>query len=181
MPTLSPYDTQNNLIIVYPHVSHIIHTLILTSLTWIALSTGWWNICIDLTFLLNFKDGISTFYKTITRHSQLDVIHTVSLTSLTRTDPLSTVPVITVPWPLIGKQWSTEYIKGPSGLRSGTKSESDKICTVNHPLKRCNNCFLACMSFSIPIALASPSVTLYQGHYYHQYTLSTSYKLPHLV
>ena len=39
------------------------------------------------------------------------------LTSLTLTEPFKTVPVITVPCPLIGKQWSTEYISGPSGER----------------------------------------------------------------
>lgn len=27
-----------------------------------AFDTGWWNICIDLTFLVTFRNGISTVY-----------------------------------------------------------------------------------------------------------------------
>ena len=36
--------------------------------------------------------------------------------------PLRTVPVMTVPCPLMGKQWSTEKMKGPLGEREGTNT-----------------------------------------------------------
>lgn len=60
MPTLSPY---------------------------LAIQTGFLNICMDFTFFSTFKLGISTVSPTFTY-------------------PPRTVPVITVPWPLIWKQWS---------------------------------------------------------------------------
>ena len=41
------------------------------------------------------------------------------ITALTWTLPLRTVPVITVPWPLIRKQWSTEKMNGPFGSLVG--------------------------------------------------------------
>ena len=43
----------------------------------------------------------------------------MELTELISTLPLKTVPVITVPCPLIPKQWSTENINGPLGSRLG--------------------------------------------------------------
>ena len=43
------------------------------------------------------------------------------LTSLTATDPWSIVPVMTVPWPLMRKQWSTAIRNEPLSERSGRK------------------------------------------------------------
>lgn len=48
------------------------------------------------------------------------------LTSLTATEPLSIVPVMTVPWPRIGKQWSTENTNAPDEDRSGTNTLEDR-------------------------------------------------------
>lgn len=40
----------------------------------------------------------------------------------TLTEPLRTVPVITVPWPLIGKQWSMLKKNGPESRRAGSST-----------------------------------------------------------
>ena len=50
------------------------------------------------------------------------------LTSLMPTLPLSTVPVMTVPWPLMGKQWSTEKMNGPLGDREGMNTCRESTC-----------------------------------------------------
>ena len=51
-----------------------------------------------------------------------EAIFVVVLTSLVPMLPLRTVPVMTVPCPLMGKQWSTEKMKGPLGEREGTNT-----------------------------------------------------------
>ena len=56
---------------------------------------------------------------------------TKKLTSLTATDPLSTVPVMTVPWPRMGKQWSTEKTNAPDEDRFGTNTLEDRTCNAN--------------------------------------------------
>mmetsp|Transcript_25800 Transcript_25800/g.86701 ORF Transcript_25800/g.86701 Transcript_25800/m.86701 type:complete len:211 (-) Transcript_25800:288-920(-) len=61
---------------------------------------GFRNICIDFTFFSNPTAGSSTI-------------------SLTEHFPRKTVPVTTVPWPRIVKQWSTLKKKGPSTSRAG--------------------------------------------------------------
>ena len=43
----------------------------------------------------------------------------VTVTSLTAVLPFKTVPVMTVPWPRIEKQWSTENINSPSEFLVG--------------------------------------------------------------
>lgn len=62
---------------------------------------------------------ILTSYSTILSIQSCDPIHQKEHTSFTDTLPLSAVPVITVPWPLILKQWSTEKINGPWASLSG--------------------------------------------------------------
>ena len=52
----------------------------------------------------------------------------VMLTSFTATDPLSTVPVMTVPWPRMGKQWSTENTNGPMEERFGMNTLDVMTC-----------------------------------------------------
>jgi hypothetical protein len=44
-------------------------------------------------------------------------------------EPLRTVPVRTVPWPLMGKQWSNSNRRGPSPLRCGCATLCDKVVT----------------------------------------------------
>ena len=75
-----------------------------------ACCTGWWNICMDLTFLVVFRNG-------------------TSIVSLTCTVPRSTVPVMTVPCPLMGKQWSTAYRKDPSPDLWGTNRCRESVST----------------------------------------------------
>ena len=53
---------------------------------------------------------------------------TPSLTSLTCTEPRRTVPVMTVPCPLMGKQWSTAYRNDPSPDLWGTNRCRDSTC-----------------------------------------------------
>lgn len=43
----------------------------------------------------------------------------ISTLSPKLTEPERMVPVITVPWPLMEKQWSTDMRKGPEGSRVG--------------------------------------------------------------
>mmetsp|Transcript_56573 Transcript_56573/g.127657 ORF Transcript_56573/g.127657 Transcript_56573/m.127657 type:complete len:221 (-) Transcript_56573:259-921(-) len=72
----------------------------------IASCTGFLNICRLLTFLpLPASPSAGT---------------TMFCCGLT--DPERTVPVSTVPWPLIGKAWSKENMKGPAGSRFGSTS-----------------------------------------------------------
>ena len=63
--------------------------------------TGCLNICIDLTLRVVLSSGNSI---------------SCPMARL----PESTVPVMTVPCPLIGKQWSMAKCSGPSGSRFGT-------------------------------------------------------------
>jgi hypothetical protein len=56
----------------------------------------------------------------------------IILTSLTDTLPLRAVPVITVPWPLILKQWSTEKINGPFTSRWGIY-----VFVLSVPIRSC--------------------------------------------
>mmetsp|Transcript_23189 Transcript_23189/g.78964 ORF Transcript_23189/g.78964 Transcript_23189/m.78964 type:complete len:381 (+) Transcript_23189:820-1962(+) len=72
-----------------------------------AVRTGRLNICMLFTLRSTFRAGNSTVCPT-------DML------------PCSTVPVSTVPWPLMGKQWSTAYSRGSSALRlsSGTRESS---------------------------------------------------------
>ena len=48
----------------------------------------------------------------------------ISMVSVTEILPFNTVPVITVPFPFMEKQWSTENINGPIVLRLGRKHSS---------------------------------------------------------
>mmetsp|Transcript_85702 Transcript_85702/g.183684 ORF Transcript_85702/g.183684 Transcript_85702/m.183684 type:complete len:234 (+) Transcript_85702:140-841(+) len=78
-------------------------THIATRSPWIASWTGCLNICRLRTFFpfpASPKDG-----------------STMPIWGFT--DPDSTVPVSTVPWPLMGKAWSNEKMKGPDGSRFG--------------------------------------------------------------
>ena len=52
----------------------------------------------------------------------------VTLGILTSLMPLSMVPVMTVPWPLMGKQWSTEKMNGPLGDREGMNTCRESTC-----------------------------------------------------
>uniref|UniRef100_A0A6B0U899 Putative secreted protein n=1 Tax=Ixodes ricinus TaxID=34613 RepID=A0A6B0U899_IXORI len=65
-----------------------------------ALLTGLRNIWMLFTFFVTRREGIS-------------------ITSLRDTLPSRTVPVRTVPWPRMEKQWSTDSTNGPCGWRSG--------------------------------------------------------------
>mmetsp|Transcript_42690 Transcript_42690/g.71239 ORF Transcript_42690/g.71239 Transcript_42690/m.71239 type:complete len:370 (+) Transcript_42690:70-1179(+) len=81
-----------------------------------ARGTDLWNICMLFTFFSTFKCATSTVW-------------------LTSTEPCRTVPVRTVPWPLMEKQWSTANRKGPSrhlGTR-GTRSSSF-VTNVSMPM-----------------------------------------------
>ena len=48
----------------------------------------------------------------------------ISMVSFTEILPFNTVPVITVPFPFMEKQWSTENINGPDVFRLGRKHSS---------------------------------------------------------
>mmetsp|Transcript_8449 Transcript_8449/g.26407 ORF Transcript_8449/g.26407 Transcript_8449/m.26407 type:complete len:373 (+) Transcript_8449:825-1943(+) len=72
--------------------------------------TAFRNICIDLTFFSRPSSGSST-------------------TSFARHAPRSAVPVTTVPWPRIGKQWSMAKKNGPASSRSGTRARRRNIST----------------------------------------------------
>ena len=48
----------------------------------------------------------------------------ISMVSFTEILPFNTVPVITVPFPFMEKQWSTENINGPAVFRLGRKHSS---------------------------------------------------------
>ena len=67
----------------------------------VALLTGFLNICIDLILRVCLSSG-------------------KSISIPTPIEPESTVPVTTVPCPLIGKQWSMAKSRGPSGSRWGS-------------------------------------------------------------
>ena len=56
------------------------------------------------------------------------------LTSLMPMLPLSTVPVMTVPCPLMGKQWSTEKMNGPLGDREGRNTFWERTYTKRNVL-----------------------------------------------
>mmetsp|Transcript_2914 Transcript_2914/g.9088 ORF Transcript_2914/g.9088 Transcript_2914/m.9088 type:complete len:234 (-) Transcript_2914:211-912(-) len=92
-------------------------THIATRSPWMASGTGFLNISSRLTFLplpASPRDGTTMFCCGFT-------------------EPERTVPVSTVPWPLIGKAWSKENMKGPAGSRFGTTSllfsSSTSSCT----------------------------------------------------
>ena len=72
--------------------------------------TGLRNICMDLTFFSRPTSGSSTI-------------------SLTAQAPRSAVPVTTVPWPRIGKQWSMAKKKGPSTSRLGMRARRRSVST----------------------------------------------------
>mmetsp|Transcript_25800 Transcript_25800/g.75617 ORF Transcript_25800/g.75617 Transcript_25800/m.75617 type:complete len:247 (+) Transcript_25800:813-1553(+) len=71
----------------------------------VACCTGFLNICMDLTLRSTLRSGNSTVW-------------------FTAMEPLRTVPVITVPWPLMGKQWSTAKCRGPSSARWGSATRA---------------------------------------------------------
>mmetsp|Transcript_120041 Transcript_120041/g.345100 ORF Transcript_120041/g.345100 Transcript_120041/m.345100 type:complete len:303 (-) Transcript_120041:308-1216(-) len=81
-------------------------THIATRSPWIASVTGCLNICKLLTFLAlpaSPRDGTLTMCWGLM-------------------EPERTVPVRTVPWPLMGNAWSKENMKGPVGSRRGMSS-----------------------------------------------------------
>lgn len=70
------------------------------------------------------------------REARLTLRAGISTLSPRLTEPERMVPVITVPWPLMEKQWSTDMRKGPEGSLVGmeiwdVRSWKDRL--VPHP------------------------------------------------
>mmetsp|Transcript_10918 Transcript_10918/g.32592 ORF Transcript_10918/g.32592 Transcript_10918/m.32592 type:complete len:334 (+) Transcript_10918:1136-2137(+) len=106
--------------------------------------TGRRNICIDLTFFSRPISGSST-------------------TSLTFTWPRRAVPVTTVPWPRIGKQWSTAKKKGPASSRRGGLDRRRSVSTrASRPRLSISGAF-AFLPFSTTAATFSPPTAAAHG------------------